>query len=68
VKQLSDVLGVNFSEFSASTVSGLVVECLGRIPSTGESVSLEGVSFEVLDADNRRVHSFRIVTRASGKQ
>jgi len=61
LKQLSEALDQSFSDYSASTVSGLVVESLGRIPSTGEKITLAGVTFEVLDADNRRVHSFRIV-------
>ncbi len=68
VKELSDTLDVSFVEYSASTVSGLVVESLGRIPSVGESISLEGVSFEVLDADDRRVHSFRIVDHSIGTE
>lgn len=68
VKELSDTLDVSFAEYSASTVSGLVVESLGRIPSVGESISLEGVSFEVLDADNRRVHRFRIVDQSIGTE
>ena len=62
LKQLSETLDISFSDYSASTVSGLVVEVLGRIPAVGESVTIDGISFEVLDADNRRVHSFRLVS------
>lgn len=64
VKELEDTLDVSFSAFSASTVSGLIVEFLGRIPSTGESVTLGGIRFEILHADSRRVHSLRILKDA----
>jgi len=61
IKQLEDALDTSFLGYSASTVSGLVVEYLGRIPSTGESINIGGIKFEVLHADSRRVHSLRVV-------
>ncbi len=62
IKQLEDALDTSFSDFSASTVSGMVVEYLGRIPSTGESLNLDGYGFEVIHADSKRVHSLRIIS------
>ena len=60
VKELEDTLDVSFSEFSASTVSGLIVEFLGRIPATGESITMGGLRFEVLHSDSRMVQNLRI--------
>ena len=67
IKELENALGNSFPEVSASTVSGLVVEQLGRIPSNGESILLNGVRFEVLHADDRRVHSLRILFHPTGE-
>jgi CBS domain containing-hemolysin-like protein len=39
----------------ASTISGLVTEALGRVPSVGESVERDGLTFQVTDANDRRV-------------
>lgn len=61
IKELEDALEVDFPESSASTVSGLVVECLGRIPSDGEVITLGEVRFEVLHADSRKIESLRII-------
>jgi len=66
IKELEDVLGIDLPEFSASTVSGLVVESLGRIPSDGEVVTLGEVRFEVLHADNRKIESLRIICPPEG--
>jgi magnesium and cobalt exporter, CNNM family len=62
IKQLEDALDTGFSDFSASTVSGMVVEYLGRIPSTGENLNLDGYKFEVIHADSKRVHTLRILS------
>jgi CBS domain containing-hemolysin-like protein len=63
--ELSSVLGIDFARGEegeeADTVGGLVVNHLGRVPVRGELVTFpEGVEFEVLDADPRRVKRLRI--------
>ena len=46
------------------TVGGLVVNHLGRVPVRGELVTLpEGIEFEILDADPRRIKRLRIYQR-----
>lgn len=37
------------------TLAGFMLERLGRIPATGDKFSWEGVSFEIVDMDGRRV-------------
>ena len=36
---------------------GLVIAHLGRLPKRGESIALEGLRFQVLRADSRRVYT-----------
>ena len=55
------------------TVGGLVVATLGKVPDVGDSLELEGLRFEVIRADPRRVYRIRIRRipqgeRASGEQ
>src|SRR5579864_5051774 len=50
-------------EIESTTVGGLVTEWLGHVPHTGETVSRDGLSIEVLASDERRVEKVRI-TRA----
>jgi CBS domain containing-hemolysin-like protein len=40
---------------TASTISGLVTEALGRVPAVGETVERDGLTFKVTDANDRRV-------------
>lgn len=43
-----------------TTVAGLVLNQLGHLPTVGESLKLEGILFEVLEADERRISRIRI--------
>jgi putative hemolysin len=54
--EFSELLGLKLPEpRSFSTVAGLVLEHLGRIPATGEFFELQGWQIEVVDLDGRRV-------------
>ncbi|NBX02783.1 MAG: HlyC/CorC family transporter [Alphaproteobacteria bacterium] len=49
------------------TLGGLIFFQLGRVPAKGEKVeSAGGISFEILDADPRRIHKVRIRTLNQG--
>jgi CBS domain containing-hemolysin-like protein len=68
---LSAVLGIDFARAGegeeADTVGGLVVNHLGRVPVRGELVTLpEGIEFEILDADPRRIKRLRIHKKPPG--
>jgi putative hemolysin len=54
--EFSELLGIELPERrSFSTVAGLVLEHLGRIPQTGELFEIQGWQIEVVDLDGRRV-------------
>ena len=49
----------------STTVGGLITEWLGHVPQVGESVERDGVRFEVLAANGRRVDEVRISRAAT---
>lgn len=65
IDDLEEALGVEFGEHEAATVSGLVVENLGAVPTPGQAVRLDGVTLQVLSADRKRIHTMRV--RVSGR-
>ncbi|MEN8259117.1 MAG: transporter associated domain-containing protein [Pseudomonadota bacterium] len=66
VEVFNDYFSASFSSDEFDTVGGLVVHKLGHVPKRGESVEMDDFSFEVLRADNRRVHLLEMhVLRAS---
>jgi CBS domain containing-hemolysin-like protein len=48
------------AETESTTVGGLITELLGHVPEAGEFVKLDGVRFDVLAANGRRVDEVRI--------
>ena len=57
----------NFSDDDYDTVSGMVVGRFGRLPKRGESIVIDGFTFQVLRADSRKVHSL-LVERPKQKE
>ena len=60
IADFNETLGTHFSDEDFDTVGGLVVSEFGRLPKRGESVFLEGLKFQVLRADSRRLHSLLV--------
>ncbi len=48
-----------------TTVAGLVLNQLGRLPEAGETLSLRGLRFEVIEADDRRISRLRVSREAN---
>lgn len=62
LRKLSAMLGVPWDpEIQPTTVGGLVIEELERIPVVGDTIDWNGFRIEVLRADRRRVISLRVL-------
>jgi len=53
-------LDLNLSHPEASTISGLVVAALGRLPTPGDTASFKGARAEVLEVDDDRATRLRL--------
>jgi CBS domain containing-hemolysin-like protein len=60
----SDLTAMSDAE-EVDTLGGLIITLAGHVPARGEIVSGEGIDFEVVDADPRRVK--RVKLRLTGK-
>lgn len=65
VSELNQVLGTDFVLEDYETVAGLVMHAMGKIPSIGEEVVLEGILFRILDSDSRRILLLEVQTELS---
>jgi magnesium and cobalt transporter len=55
--------GTAFSDEDQDTVGGLVLSRFGRLPKRGETVTIDGISFQVLRSDSRKLHSLLVEQR-----
>jgi CBS domain containing-hemolysin-like protein len=58
--QLEELTGKKFDEHGASTVAGVIVSHLGRIPAPGEEFDLAGIRIHILEADRKRIRRLRV--------
>jgi magnesium and cobalt transporter len=56
----NQMLGTSFSDEEHATVGGLVISRFGHLPKRGESVTIDGLRFQVLRADSRRLHTLLV--------
>ena len=57
IADFNQVMGTEFSDEEFDTVGGMVIKKFGHLPKRGETVTFDGLKFQVLRADSRRVHS-----------
>jgi magnesium and cobalt transporter len=55
--------GTAFRDDDHDTVGGLVLSRFGRLPKRGETVVIDGIAFQVLRSDSRKLHSLLVERR-----
>jgi len=56
-----------FSDQDFDTIGGLVTGRFGRLPKRGETIVVEGYTFQVLRADSRKIHSLLVEKPKAGE-
>ncbi|QDO89389.1 HlyC/CorC family transporter [Ornithinimicrobium ciconiae] len=67
IEEFEDLTGVESSSENYDTVGGLVLERLGRLAETGDTVEHEGLRIEVLALDGMRIERVRVTSIGPGK-
>jgi putative hemolysin len=60
IGKLERTFGVELAADDFITVAGLILHELGHLPAIGEKIELQGLHFEVLEADERRISRVRV--------
>ena len=60
IVDFNEALGTDFSDEEFSTIGGLVVSKFGHLPKRGEQITFDQLSFTILRADSRRLHSMLV--------
>jgi magnesium and cobalt transporter len=60
IAEFNTAVGAGFSDEEYDTVGGLVLSLFGRLPKRGEVIAADGVRFQVLRADSRRLHALLV--------
>ena len=63
-----DDIGVDLPESEATTVAGVLLEQLGRVPSEGDAVAVGDWRLHTLEMDGQAVQRVRLEPRAAGRR
>lgn len=65
IEEFNEHFNAQLDNSDFDTVAGIVTQQFGHIPQRNETVELNGFTFKVLQADNRRLHLLRLFTTAA---
>lgn len=65
ISNFNEIFDASLDSREYDTIGGMVIDAIGHVPARGEQSEFSGFIFEVLNADNRRVHSL-CVSRVDG--
>jgi putative hemolysin len=68
VDNLREFFDMHLDDYEATSVGGLVTEIAGHIPAAGEVFERDGLRFEVVQADSRRVERVRVCLATPGQR
>lgn len=60
IADFNEILGTEFSDEECDTVGGLVLKAAGQLPKRGDHIAVGTLTFTVLRADSRRLHSLLV--------
>jgi magnesium and cobalt transporter len=67
IEDFNEAFKTNFSDAEFDTVGGLILRHLGRVPKRNEVVEIDGLRFQVLRADSRRLYTLLVNPVSVGK-
>ena len=62
IEDFNECFATQMSDEEFDTIGGIVLQAFGHLPERGESVEIDGLQFEVLNADSRRLRLLRVDT------
>ena len=60
IQQVEEMFHLDLRDVEHATIAGYVTSVFGRVPKRGEHCELQGLRFEVKEADRRRIHKLLV--------
>ncbi|MEE8365448.1 MAG: transporter associated domain-containing protein [Gammaproteobacteria bacterium] len=61
LQDFNDYFKTEFTSDEVETIGGYLLGQIGHLPDRGESITLQNLTFKVLNADSRRVHLYQVI-------
>lgn len=60
IEAFNDFFGTHLDEETFDTIGGLVTQQFGHLPRRGESITIDDLTFKILQADKRKIRSLQL--------
>lgn len=60
IEDFNEYFSTKFSDDEFDTIGGLVIQALGHMPARNETATIDKFEFQVINADQRKIHSLRM--------
>jgi len=60
IDKIERLFGIDLEDDEYTTIAGLVTSEAGYVPKVGEELCLNGLSIEIIDADDKKLHKLRL--------
>jgi hemolysin (HlyC) family protein len=60
IDEFNEYFATDFSDEEFDTIGGLVIQALGHMPVRNETATIDKFEFQVINADQRKIHSLRM--------
>ena len=60
IDEFNEYFSTHFSDEEFDTIGGLVIQALGHMPARNEMATIDKFEFQVINADQRKIHSLRM--------
>ncbi|MEM1154158.1 MAG: transporter associated domain-containing protein, partial [Pseudomonadota bacterium] len=60
IEDFNEYFDTDFSDDEFDTIGGLVIQALGHMPTRNETAVIDKFEFQVINADQRKIHSLRM--------
>jgi len=60
IEEFNEVMNTKFSDEDFDTIGGIVMQKFGRLPELNESIDIDGMRFDVMDTDKRRILKLKV--------
>lgn len=61
IEDFNEKFNTHFEDEDVDTVGGLMIQAFGYLPKRGEEITLDGYTFKITAADNRRLIQLRVI-------
>jgi len=60
IEEFNTFFKTKLEDEKADTIAGFLIDHINHVPKRGETFTVEGIHFKIIEADTRRIHALQV--------